>query len=184
MPPRLNAWTHVAGVYDPMAQHAYLYVDGVLAGSATIPPTWSAGGRLNIGLAKWNGGVSDSWAGDIDDVAEPWPWATELAAAFTRLTELPDPSPEPTTTTRSARTEQPGPGPGHHRPPNADNISRRSTTRLQLGGHLRRALDNGLAKDELIEAIIHLAFYAGWPSAMTAITTLKNIVEPSPPGDE
>ena len=68
VPPRLNAWTHVAGVYDPMGQRAYLYVDGVLAGSATIPPTWSAGGRLNIGLAKWNGGVSDSWAGDIDDV--------------------------------------------------------------------------------------------------------------------
>jgi 4-carboxymuconolactone decarboxylase len=47
----------------------------------------------------------------------------------------------------------------------------------QLGSHLRRALDNGLAKDELVEAITHLAFYAGWPNAMTAITQLKNIVE-------
>jgi 4-carboxymuconolactone decarboxylase len=45
----------------------------------------------------------------------------------------------------------------------------------QLPGHLRRALDNGLTNDELIEAITHLAFYAGWPSAMTAITTLRSI---------
>lgn len=68
-PPRFNVWTHIAGVYDPMAQRAYLYVDGVLAGtSPLVPATWNAGGRLNIGLAKWNGGVSDSWAGDIDDV--------------------------------------------------------------------------------------------------------------------
>jgi 4-carboxymuconolactone decarboxylase len=47
----------------------------------------------------------------------------------------------------------------------------------QLPGHLRRALDNGLTRDELIEAITHLAFYAGWPSAMTAITALRGIVE-------
>ncbi|MGW2518552.1 carboxymuconolactone decarboxylase family protein [Streptomyces sp. NPDC001617] len=47
----------------------------------------------------------------------------------------------------------------------------------QLGNHLRRALENGLAKDELVEAITHLAFYAGWPSAMSAITQLKDIVE-------
>ncbi len=46
----------------------------------------------------------------------------------------------------------------------------------QLGFHLRRALENGLTKDELVEAITHLAFYAGWPNAMTAITTLKGIV--------
>ena len=47
----------------------------------------------------------------------------------------------------------------------------------QMTAHLSRALDNGLTKDELIEAIIQLAFYAGWPNAMTAITTLKKIVE-------
>jgi 4-carboxymuconolactone decarboxylase len=50
----------------------------------------------------------------------------------------------------------------------------------QLGFHLRRALDNGLTRDELIEAITHLAFYAGWPNAMTAITTLRTIVDESP----
>ena len=49
----------------------------------------------------------------------------------------------------------------------------------QLPGHLRRAIDNGVTQDELIEAITHLAFYAGWPSAMTAITTAKRVLEPS-----
>jgi 4-carboxymuconolactone decarboxylase len=47
----------------------------------------------------------------------------------------------------------------------------------QLGSHLQRALGNGLTKDELVHAITHLAFYAGWPNAMTAITQLKNITE-------
>jgi 4-carboxymuconolactone decarboxylase len=47
----------------------------------------------------------------------------------------------------------------------------------QLGSHLRRALDNGLSKDELVRAITHLAFYAGWPCAMTAIAQLKTITE-------
>jgi len=47
----------------------------------------------------------------------------------------------------------------------------------QLPGHLRRALANGLTEQELAEAITHLAFYAGWPSAMSAATALRAIVE-------
>jgi len=47
----------------------------------------------------------------------------------------------------------------------------------QLGSHLQRALANGLTKDELVHAITHLAFYAGWPNAMSAITQLKKITE-------
>ncbi len=47
----------------------------------------------------------------------------------------------------------------------------------QLGSHLRRALDNGLTKDELVQAITHLAFYAGWPCAMTAMLKLKEITD-------
>lgn len=47
----------------------------------------------------------------------------------------------------------------------------------QLAFHLPKALENGVTKDELIEAITHIAFYAGWPNAMSAITQLKNIVE-------
>src|SRR6516225_10473517 len=40
----------------------------------------------------------------------------------------------------------------------------------QLRSHLRRAMDNGLSKDELVTAMTHLAFYAGWPAAMSAVT--------------
>ncbi len=43
----------------------------------------------------------------------------------------------------------------------------------QLRFHLGRALENGLKKEELIEAITHLAFYAGWPNAMNAILVAK-----------
>jgi len=38
----------------------------------------------------------------------------------------------------------------------------------QLPGHLERALGNGVTKEEIGEAITHLAFYAGGPAAMTA----------------
>jgi 4-carboxymuconolactone decarboxylase len=47
----------------------------------------------------------------------------------------------------------------------------------QLDYHLGVALDNGLSVEELSEAITHLAFYAGWPSAMTAIGQLKKITD-------
>ncbi|GAA1580979.1 MULTISPECIES: carboxymuconolactone decarboxylase family protein [Kribbella] len=45
----------------------------------------------------------------------------------------------------------------------------------QLRGHLARGLHNGLTETELKEAIIHLAFYAGWPRAMSAITVAKEV---------
>jgi 4-carboxymuconolactone decarboxylase len=47
----------------------------------------------------------------------------------------------------------------------------------QLVGHLNRALDNGVTKQELSEIITHLAFYAGWPAAMTAATIAKDVFE-------
>ena len=45
-----------------------------------------------------------------------------------------------------------------------------------LGGHIERALDNGVTQEELVEAITHLAFYSGWPTAMSAIMLAKEIV--------
>ena len=45
----------------------------------------------------------------------------------------------------------------------------------QLRGHLARAKENGLAEAELKEVIIHLAFYAGWPRAMSAVTVAKEV---------
>ncbi len=47
----------------------------------------------------------------------------------------------------------------------------------QIAAHLRRAVDNGVTVDELVEAITHLAFYAGWPNAMTAITIARELFE-------
>jgi 4-carboxymuconolactone decarboxylase len=43
----------------------------------------------------------------------------------------------------------------------------------QLPFHLRRALENGVTQEELVELITHLAFYAGWPAAMSAMTRAK-----------
>ncbi len=45
----------------------------------------------------------------------------------------------------------------------------------QLVSHLRLAKQNGLTETELVEAIIHLAFYAGWPRAMSAIMVAKRV---------
>ena len=45
----------------------------------------------------------------------------------------------------------------------------------QLRFHLGRAVENGVKEQELVEAITHLAFYAGWPSAMTAIMVAKEL---------
>jgi 4-carboxymuconolactone decarboxylase len=53
----------------------------------------------------------------------------------------------------------------------------------QLIGHLRRAQENRLTDAELKEVIIHLAFYAGWPRAMSAVQVAKNVLE-NPNGRE
>lgn len=45
----------------------------------------------------------------------------------------------------------------------------------QLRSHLALARDNGLTEAELIEAITHLAFYTGWPSAVTATQVAKEV---------
>ena len=45
----------------------------------------------------------------------------------------------------------------------------------QLRSHLALAKQNGLTEEELSEAITHLAFYAGWPSAMSAAGVAKEV---------
>lgn len=47
----------------------------------------------------------------------------------------------------------------------------------QLRGHLERALHNGVTKDEIVELITHLAFYSGWPTAMSAALLAKEVFE-------
>jgi 4-carboxymuconolactone decarboxylase len=45
----------------------------------------------------------------------------------------------------------------------------------ELPFHLKRALENGVTKDELIEVITHLAFYAGWPTANSAVEAARKV---------
>jgi 4-carboxymuconolactone decarboxylase len=45
----------------------------------------------------------------------------------------------------------------------------------QLRFHLGKAVENGVTEQELVEAITHLAFYAGWPSAVSAIMVAKEV---------
>ena len=45
----------------------------------------------------------------------------------------------------------------------------------QLRSHLGRARANGVTQEELIEAITHLAFYSGWPNAVSAIGVAREV---------
>jgi len=45
--------------------------------------------------------------------------------------------------------------------------------------HLGRAIENGVKEQELIETITHLAFYSGWPNAMSAIMIAKELFSKS-----
>lgn len=47
----------------------------------------------------------------------------------------------------------------------------------ELPFHLQRALDNGLTREEIIATITHLAFYAGWPPAMTALGIARKLFD-------
>ncbi len=47
----------------------------------------------------------------------------------------------------------------------------------QLKGHIERALANGVTRDEIGEVITHMAFYSGWPTAMTAARIARNVFD-------
>ena len=50
----------------------------------------------------------------------------------------------------------------------------------QLRSHMARARDNGVSKDELVETLTHLAFYAGWPNAVTAAGVAREVFASKP----
>ena len=50
----------------------------------------------------------------------------------------------------------------------------------QLRSHLALARDNGVTQEELVEAITQLAFYAGWPSAVTAVGVAREVFQRTP----
>lgn len=45
----------------------------------------------------------------------------------------------------------------------------------ELPFHIKKALENGVSRDEIIEAVTHLAFYSGWPTASTALTIARKV---------
>ena len=47
----------------------------------------------------------------------------------------------------------------------------------QVEFHLKKAFENGLTKDELIAAITHIEFYAGWPTAVSGLNHLKRVLD-------
>jgi 4-carboxymuconolactone decarboxylase len=47
----------------------------------------------------------------------------------------------------------------------------------ELPFHLKRAIDNGVTREELAEVITHLAFYAGWPPASTAVSIARAVFQ-------
>ena len=49
----------------------------------------------------------------------------------------------------------------------------------QLRGHIGRALDNGVTKQEIGEVITHMAIYAGWPPAVNAARVAKEVFDQS-----
>jgi 4-carboxymuconolactone decarboxylase len=51
----------------------------------------------------------------------------------------------------------------------------------QVTYHLNRAMDNGLTQEQAGEVVTHLAFYAGWPNAFSALPVVKEVIEKRPP---
>ncbi len=47
----------------------------------------------------------------------------------------------------------------------------------QLRSHINIGLQNGLTKDEIIETITHMAFYSGWPSAVSSLAIAKEVFQ-------
>jgi len=47
----------------------------------------------------------------------------------------------------------------------------------ELPFHLKKALDNGITKDEIIATMTHLAFYSSWPTAMSALQIARKVFE-------
>jgi 4-carboxymuconolactone decarboxylase len=47
----------------------------------------------------------------------------------------------------------------------------------QLPGHVNRALDNGVSKEELVEVITHATFYSGWPTGVQGAVIAKKVFE-------
>lgn len=61
-------WTHVAGVYDPLAGRLRIYVNGQLSTITNHASAWNATGPLQLGRSKTAGVFTGYWPGTVDDV--------------------------------------------------------------------------------------------------------------------
>lgn len=52
----------------------------------------------------------------------------------------------------------------------------------QMTFHFPRAIENGVTREELVEMITHLAFYVGWPNAVSAVNRAKELLADKEPG--
>jgi 4-carboxymuconolactone decarboxylase len=46
----------------------------------------------------------------------------------------------------------------------------------QMAFHFPRAIENGVTREELLESITHLAFYTGWPNAVSAVARVRELL--------
>ncbi|HWH00916.1 MAG TPA: LamG domain-containing protein, partial [Pilimelia sp.] len=68
LPAEITRWVHLTGVYDPVFDKIWLYVNGSRVGDGTAGPGWTAGRGLRIGRAKQAGAPAQHWPGRVDDV--------------------------------------------------------------------------------------------------------------------
>jgi len=47
----------------------------------------------------------------------------------------------------------------------------------ELRGHIGRALDNGVTREEISELITHVTFYAGWPAGVGAARLAQEVFD-------
>jgi 4-carboxymuconolactone decarboxylase len=45
----------------------------------------------------------------------------------------------------------------------------------QLRSHINRALDNGVTKEEIVQIITHVTFYAGWPTGVNGAAVASEV---------
>lgn len=68
MPARVKTWTQLTGVYDAYSRKITLYVNGEPAGTATMPASFNAGGKFQVGDSRWNAQSANPWPGTVDEV--------------------------------------------------------------------------------------------------------------------
>jgi 4-carboxymuconolactone decarboxylase len=49
----------------------------------------------------------------------------------------------------------------------------------QIGMHVERAIENGVTREEIGEMLTHLAFYTGWPAAVSAARIADKVTKPA-----